>query len=83
MPKSLPWLAALGLGIGLAITPIVSGQAAPAQSMLPGLESASDADVSPMHCRGVSPLPPPLGEAGVWRLPQARARMPPLPASRR
>ena len=82
MQKSLPWLAALGLGIGLAITPLVSGQAA-AQSMLPGLESASDADVSPMQCRGVSPLPPPLCEAGGWRLPQARARMPPLLASRR
>jgi hypothetical protein len=38
MQKSLPWLVALGLGVRLALTPIVSGQAAPARSMLTGLD---------------------------------------------
>lgn len=67
MQTLLPWLGALGLA--LASTP--RGQAAPAQSMPPGLQRLDAGAVTPIHChryRHYQPLP----AARVGRLPQGR-----------
>jgi hypothetical protein len=51
MKKVLPWLGAVALVAGLTVASAPTSQAAPAQSVLPGIESIDDAAITPIHCR--------------------------------
>jgi hypothetical protein len=51
MKTLLPWLGALVIGVGLAFASVANGHAAPAQSLLPGLESITDGNITPISCR--------------------------------
>ena len=53
MKTLLPWLGTLVVGVGLAFASVPNGHAAPAQSLLPGLERITDGNITPISCRSV------------------------------
>ena len=51
MKNVLPWLGTVAVAAGLIFASAPSGQAAPAQSALPGVQSIDDGAITPIHCR--------------------------------
>jgi hypothetical protein len=54
MKPLLAWVGALALAAGLLFAAVPSSHAAPAQSLLPGLESNEDATITPSIAEGIA-----------------------------
>jgi hypothetical protein len=76
MKPLLAWVGALALAAGLLFAAVPSSHAAPAQSLLPGLESNEDATITPSIAEGIATAIAAARAARVRPLPQAHVVLP-------